>query len=234
MLFVFFLQMGKATIYENLLGELNKIIDTSILSEGEIMKKVHKNFIKVICDFFEENKNELTMNDIANNFNIHVHTLRDYLKLGNQYNWCNYSNKNQIKKSQKENIIDLFVNKNMEQKEIAKLLKIHKRTVLKYINEERKLGNIPYSSVQTSIKAQESAKQFGKTVYVYDIDKNYINTYNSTAEVERRSLTDFGINLRSRSISRVCLGQRPYYKNYIFSYKPLENQNNDSLLLCQN
>lgn len=221
--------------YINLIHKLEEIVDVSILSEETIMENVHKNFVKIICDYYNQYESEKTMDEISKKFNIHTQTLRDYLIIGTRYAWCNYINQNEKKKIKKEKVIDLFLSNEMTNRKIAKMVGLHESTVRKYLNEERNTGNIPYSKSQTSIKTQEYAKQMGKTVYVYDINGKYVSNYNSTAEIERSSLIDFGIELKSRSISRVCLGKRKQYKGYIFSYIPLHQENqNGSLLLCSN
>lgn len=72
--------------------------------------------------------------------------------------------------------------------------------------------------------AQKFSIRNPKKVYVYDLNLNYIGIYPSQCELERRSLNDFGILLRSQSVSRVCTGERKQYKGYIFSFTKLHNE----------
>lgn len=202
-------------IYLNLLDKIKNIVDISCLDEAIIMKEVHKNFIKVICDYYNDNKNK-TMQEIADEFNIHVHTLRDYLKFGNRYNWCNYQNNNtKTIINIKPEVIKLYKDGN-EIKDISKILNISLTTVRKYLQNEGLL------EVKRCISKGE------KIVYVYDLNLNYINVYPSQNELERRSLDDFGKLLRSRSISRVCTGERKQYKGYIFSFTKLHNEQKEN------
>lgn len=74
-----------------------------------------------------------------------------------------------------------------------------------------------------------------KQVYVYDKNKHYLKRYNSVMDTSNNSIVDFGIKFNISNISEACNGKNNgLYKNHIFSYTPLESQNNDSLLLCAN
>ena len=99
---------------------------------------------------------------------------------------------------------------------------------------------------------QSMIKHTSKQVFIYDTNKTFIGKYDSVMDLEinnkkflldagrnykyiNENLKDIGVELKSRCVGRVCLGQRKQYKGYIFSYIPLdklESQNNDSLLLC--
>lgn len=60
-----------------------------------------------------------------------------------------------------------------------------------------------------------------KKVYVYDLNMNFLTEYESLHELEQNSLNDFGVLLKTSSVSKVCNGERKKYKNFIFSYTKL-------------
>ena len=123
---------------------------------------------------------------------------------------------------------------------ISELLDLHPDTVRKYITEGAKDGMCNYNPKYELEQArkrgvQSMIKHTSKQVFIYDTNKTFIGKYDSVMDLERNSLKDIGVELKSRCVGRVCLGQRKQYKGYIFSYIPLdklESQNNDSLLLC--
>lgn len=197
--------------YLNLINSIKDIVDVSILDENDVMNKVHENFVKVICDYYNEYGDTKTMNEISKQFNIHIHTLRDYLKLGVEYGWCDYKNKNTLKQENIKSAVVKLFNNGMTAKQIAKELDEDYKLIHKYLQQEKL---ITVTMMRT-----------GKKVYVYDLNGNYISEYNSQNELERNSFSDFGVNLRARSISRVCTGERKHYKGYIFSFTQLDKTN---------
>ena len=56
-------------------------------------------------------------------------------------------------------------------------------------------------------------------MYVYKDNKlAYPYAFESTHDLERRSIELFGVKLLQGKISAVCLGNKPQYKGYVFSY----------------
>lgn len=72
---------------------LPKIYDLSTINWYEADKFALGNFTKLICEYFEINKDVLLMKEIAKNLNISTTTLVSYVKKGNKYKWCNYDPK---------------------------------------------------------------------------------------------------------------------------------------------
>ena len=78
-------------IKENIIkSELSKIYDMSSINWDEADEFALSNFIKYVCEYFENNKENLLMKDIQNNLKISNTTLVRYLKKGNKHSWCKY------------------------------------------------------------------------------------------------------------------------------------------------
>ena len=50
------------------------------------------NFVKYVCDFYNENKYKTTPKKMCKELNISDNTMYRYLKLGNELGWCEYKN----------------------------------------------------------------------------------------------------------------------------------------------
>lgn len=71
-------------------SELINYFDFSNIDWYETDRFATKNLTKEVCEYYEMHKNEILMKDIANTFKISTVTLMNYLKKGNEFNWCNY------------------------------------------------------------------------------------------------------------------------------------------------
>ena len=68
---------------------INKI-NLSQIDWGKIDELSLDNFIKNVCEYYEEYKTEKTLIEISEHFDISYRTLFDYLHKGNQIGWCEY------------------------------------------------------------------------------------------------------------------------------------------------
>lgn len=73
------------SILPKILNFIEDDIDWNLCNE-----KATSNIIKEICYFYEENKHEMLVTDIASKFNISRYCLRNYLLRGNEFGWCHY------------------------------------------------------------------------------------------------------------------------------------------------
>lgn len=103
--------------------------------------------------------------------------------------------------------------------EIAKIMNMERSTIYKYL----KMGNLinwcKYDKEFISISNSKKSKN--KANKVLCLDNNMI--FNSCNDVENKSENIFGIILKSKSVSRVCRGERPHYKGYHFKF--IKNNN---------
>lgn len=90
--------------------------------------------------------------------------------------------------------------------DLAKLFNITSGTASVYLNKGRKLGWCNYTGNKY-------------TVIVYDLDMNFIGEYESVSWLGRNGEKLFGVKLTQSKISKVCRGEKPNYKGYIFKYK---------------
>lgn len=70
---------------------INRILDLSNVDWVDVNEFSTKNLVKEICEYYEHNKDKMTMKDIATYFKINRNTLTSYLKRGNELNWCNHT-----------------------------------------------------------------------------------------------------------------------------------------------
>ena len=89
---------------------------------------------------------------------------------------------------------------------MGNIFNLEKSTVIKYLHKGTKLGWCNYTGNKN-------------TVIVYDLDMNFIGEYESTSWLGRNGEKLFGVKLTQSMISKVCRGEKPNYKGYIFTYK---------------
>lgn len=224
-------------IFVNLCNKIQEILNVKLnIDEQNVMELSTKNIIKEVCLYYNTISNSHIV--ISKHFNICKSTVQRYLEHGNKYGWCNYKKLNVLKENNKEKTIELF-NKGFSFESISSLLNLNPSTIRKYIIEGSNEGKCRYNpKYEAEIGRKRGVKKMIKNtsrrVFIYDIYGNYIGEYPSVMELERNSLRDIGIELKSRCVGRVCLGKRKQYKGYIFSYIPIEESNNNSFLLCSN
>lgn len=211
-------------IFQNLYAKLQEIICTTLnIDEKTIMELSTKNIIKEVCTFYNNISNSHI--EISKKFDICPNTIVRYLEHGNKYGWCNYQKLQDVKVVNKEQSIKMFNNGNSFE-EIGNLLNLRPETIRNYIIEGTMEGRCNYDPEYELKQArqrgvQNMIKNTSKQVFVYDLNKNYIGKYTSVMDLERNSLKDIGVELKSRCVGRVCLGNRTQYKGFFFSYIPL-------------
>lgn len=72
-------------------SNLNKHINIDEIDWTNVNEFALSNIIKTVCDYYNKHKYDMIMSEIANNFKLSVPTIRNYLKTGNKFSWCNYS-----------------------------------------------------------------------------------------------------------------------------------------------
>ena len=121
-------------------------------------------------------------------------------------------------------VCEYWKNKKVEETttDLAKYFGLHGETIRKYLKKGSKYGWCFYDAKEESVKRGKRAStnaiiNTSKKVAVYK-DGDLKGIYPSVNELERKSEQDFGIKFDSRSISRVCRGERKTYKGYTFKY----------------
>ena len=207
-------------ILEDLVDVLTTILNKEVVvNKKDILLKSTKSMVKKVCDLYNDG---MAILDISNAVDLSTSTVISYLHRGDKLGLCEYTtiNENRLNMIGKvKSIIDS--NENITAKEISEALGCKLGTVHSYascLDDKYREALLRNGAIS---KGEKCGAANSKQVYVYDLKGNYINTYTSQNEIERRSLEDFGIELKSRAISRVCTGERKQYKGYIFSSVPL-------------
>lgn len=68
-------------------SRLNEVFDLSIIDWNKIAKESEKNLVKEVCNYWNENYENVTTVDIVNIFNIDKTTVQKYLKRGTDLGW---------------------------------------------------------------------------------------------------------------------------------------------------
>ena len=215
-------------IFIRLKDTLFKILDKEInVDENTVMLFASKNIIKEVCNYYKNICQIQT--EIAKSFHISIGTVEKYLAHGNKYGWCDYIKLQEQRIVNKKIAIDLY-NKNnlLGTKGIAEKTGYSRETVTKYLKEANSENLCSYDARKEMELGRKNGlskaqKRTSKKVYVYNSKLQFLKSYPSVNELERSSTSDFGIEFKSRCVSRVCLGERTKYKNHIFSYTPLHN-----------
>lgn len=210
-------------IKNNVIKCLSNIIDLSKINWNLIELNCLSNTTKKICECYN---NTLSIKKTAELLNTSNNAVINALDKGNKFGWCNYIKIKEQKQINIENCIKV-IDEHPEYtvKDVANHLNLNYTTVFDYLNNIDKYKDfLKISKEKGAEKRRISAiKRNSKTVYVYDLKTNFLGEYCSQNELERKSLNDFGVILKSRAISRVCTGERKQYKGYIFSFTKLHN-----------
>lgn len=84
-------------IKDNIINsELSILFDLSIVDWDRCDEFAHKNIVKEIC--IDKEVNNLSVKDLVIKYGLHKRTIRNYLHIGNKYNWCSYNGKDEISK----------------------------------------------------------------------------------------------------------------------------------------
>ena len=202
---------------------LNNIINLSTIDWDLLELKCLSNFTKEICECYNKT---LSLKETAKLLNISNGTIINALDKGNKFGWCSYIKLKDQKQTNIEKCIKIIdENPEYSVKDVANCLNLKYTTVLDYLNSIDEYRNFLQRSKEKGAEKRRinAIKRNSKTVYVYDLKMNFLGEYCSQNELERRSLNDFGVILRSKAISRVCTGERKQYKGYIFSFIKLHN-----------
>ena len=78
-------------------SELSQIFNLSKIDWNKCGEFATSNWIKYVCNYFEQNKTSYFKYQIAEQLGIHATTLSDYLKVGTQYGWCDNSHQRYYK-----------------------------------------------------------------------------------------------------------------------------------------
>lgn len=111
-----------------------------------------------------------------------------------------------------------IIKKNEETtRDVAKIFKTNKSVITNYLKEGSKLGWCIYNPEEEKIKSDNRLGKNGKKVQVFKNGKE-VGIFESANEIERISKDIFGVEMKSRSIARVCRGERNHHKGYVFKY----------------
>lgn len=78
---------------------LKDLFDLNKINWNECSKYATKNIVKKVCDYWNEKFEFETTVNVGEHFNLSRGTIVEYLKKGTKLNWCNYSGKEELKKS---------------------------------------------------------------------------------------------------------------------------------------
>ena len=84
-------------------SKLNDIFDLSSVDWIKIGQDSEKSLVKEVCEYWhlhnEINNEDLTTGDLGKIFKLNYGTIRNYLKKGNNLEWCGYDTKEEIMKN---------------------------------------------------------------------------------------------------------------------------------------
>lgn len=114
-------------------------------------------------------------------------------------------------------------NPNMTAKDIADIMKYDKTSIIKWLKSGTELGWCKYDGNEEVKRAHEgnavrNKKRCSKQVKVFK-DGEYLGTFESCCELERKSKQIFNTKLCNSLISSVANGKTKQYKGFIFSYE---------------
>lgn len=82
-------------------SELNELYDLSLIDWEQCFSFATNSLIKQVCDYWNNNKN-ITTGQVANKFKLGAATVRKYLKIGAQFDWCSYDARKESEKKKKK------------------------------------------------------------------------------------------------------------------------------------
>lgn len=224
----------------NVQNALQQIIGISIeINKDQIIMDALSNSVKEICEYYEVNKGKMNNKQIAKHFNVSITYFQHCINWGIKYGWCTRIPQKEQRKIYKQMAIQLK-NQHLDYstREIADVIGVSASSVFTYLTEGAKENKCLFNTNEDkelrrkTIDDKVSIKN-SKKVYVYDMDLNFLGSYRGVSELERCSISDFGEVLKSRCVGRVCLGKRDKYKNKIFSYIPLNIENQKENKICE-
>ena len=72
-------------------SELYKFISLYNVDWDKADKFATKSLVKEVCNYYENNKDKMSMGDICKNLKLNSLTVRKYLRKGYKFNWCTYN-----------------------------------------------------------------------------------------------------------------------------------------------
>lgn len=164
--------------------------------------------IRIDCNYEYKKRTEWIIKYVLNS------KLNELYDLSN-IDW-NIIERNSLNNRVKE-VCKLWRNRITSTKEIEKIVKLDRGTVIKYLKQGTKLGWCDYDPKEESIKTSRKDNiKNGKKLICINEGFNYI--FNSTCECHRESLDIFEVELSDREIAKVCRGNRKSHKGFVFKY----------------
>ena len=193
----------RANNYKN-----NQKLEENIYLDNTKDKLALENGYKIIRIFYDDKKK-----------NIKTYLIKELNEIFDfdNINWTlceDFATKNIIKE-----VCEYWCNKKDEEttRSVARVFKTNKTVITSYLKEGSKLGWCVYNPEEEKSKSDNKLGKNGKKVQVFK-DGEELGIFESTNEVERISKSMFGVEMRSRSIARVCRGERNHHKGYTFKY----------------
>lgn len=180
----------------------NDILKKQLAKENGI-----KHYVELDCRYskLENIKNSIMSSELPNLLNFKEEDI-DWFECER------YATKNLIK-----HICDLWNGGQFETTtELSKHCNLVRSTVLKYLKIGSKFKWCEYDGKE---EIDKKIKKLMKRVSMYDNNGNFIGSFESTMDLERKSLELFGVKLLNGSISDVCNHGRIMYKGFIFKYE---------------
>lgn len=100
-------------IKNNVMSKLTTFFNLDIINWNNINEYCEKNLVKEVCKYWDNKKEIETIKDLQKIFQLEESTIRNYLKIGTNLQWCQYSAKEEKAKS-----LNKIINKRSKQIEI--------------------------------------------------------------------------------------------------------------------
>lgn len=71
-------------------SELKEYLNFNNIDLDDIFKRSLDNNVKLICEFYEQNKDKMLKKEMYEKLHISKSTFKNYLKIGEKYGWCTY------------------------------------------------------------------------------------------------------------------------------------------------
>ena len=203
-------------IKNNLLLSLSDILDLENVDWNNIELNARKNLYKMVCDYYNENKETFNIYDAMDKFKIGKTTIYRIFKNGKKFGWCDYIKKEDIYKENFNKVIEYWnKNKYVQTSVIAEKFNISQGTVVSYLNNGVELNICDYNPSESMKSYFDNKETY--PIFVFDLQLNFIKQYKSSSECETKSMDDFGIQFCKKVIDNVCLGKNKTHKGYYFS-----------------
>ena len=80
-------------------SELSQLFDLSNINWNKCAEFSNKNIVKEVCGYWNNKKDSETTKDLEKVFKLSSGAVRNYLKKGTKLGWCDYSSKEELRKS---------------------------------------------------------------------------------------------------------------------------------------